>query len=247
MLAADCESAASKKEAMDPRLEAASHALAYVQSGMVLGLGSGATAGLFVDLLGERLRSGVLRDIVGVPTSEATTARARRQGIPLTTLDDHRRLDLAVDGADEVDPSLNLIKGLGRCLLREKIVVAHADRFLVLVDEGKLVDRLGTRGPLPVEIVPFAALAQVAWLDSISDRAELWEEADGSPIVTDNGNYLARCWFPSGIADPYALARTLADRPGIVDHGLFLDVATAVIAAGPAGVRVLNRTQTNPD
>jgi ribose 5-phosphate isomerase A len=230
---------------MDLKLQAATHALAYLHSGMVLGLGSGTTAGLFVDLLGERLRSGALRDIVGVPTSEATAARARRQGIPLTTLDEHRRLDLAVDGADEVDPSLNLIKGLGRCLLREKIVVVHADRFLVLIHEAKLVDCLGTCGPLPVEIVSFAALAHVAWLDGISGHAELWTEPDGSPIVTDNGNYLARCWFPGGIADPRALARTLADRPGIVEHGLFLDVATTVAVSGPAGMRVLNRTQTD--
>jgi ribose 5-phosphate isomerase A len=227
---------------LDLRTQAASHALAYVHSGMALGLGSGTTAGRFVDLLGERLRSGTLRDIVGVPTSEATAARACRQGIPLTTLDEHRRLDLAIDGADEVDPNLNLIKGLGRCLLREKIVVAHADRFLVLIDEAKLVERLGTRGPMPVEIVPFAAIAQVAWLDSISGRAELWKEADGSPVVTDNGNYLVRCWFAGGIADPHALARTLADRPGIVDHGLFLDVATAVVVSGAAGVRVLERS-----
>jgi len=227
---------------MDPRLQAASHALAYVHSGMALGLGSGTTAGLFVDLLGERLRSGALRDVVGVPTSEATAARARRLGIPLTTLDEHYRLDLAVDGADEVDPNLNLIKGLGRALVREKIVVACADRFVVLVDEAKLVERLGARCPLPIEIVPFAAIAQVAWLNSISGRAELWVEAGGSPVVTDNGNYLVRCWFASGIADPYALARTLADRPGIVDHGLFLDVASSVVVASPAGVRVLNRT-----
>jgi ribose 5-phosphate isomerase A len=230
---------------MDLKLQAASHALAYVHSGMVLGLGSGTTAGRFVDLLGERLRSGALRDIVGVPTSEATAVRARSLGIPLTTLDEHRRLDLAVDGADEVDPNFNLIKGLGRCLLREKIVVTHADRFLVLIDEAKLVDRLGSHGPLPVEIVPFAATAHVAWLDTISGRADLWKEACGLPVVTDNGNYLARCWFPGGIADPYALARTLADRPGIVDHGLFLDVATAVVVAGAGGVRVLNRTQAD--
>ena len=227
---------------MDPKLQAASHALAYVHSGMVLGLGSGTTAGHFVDLLGERLRSGALRDILGVPTSEATAVRARRQGIPLTTLDEHCRLDLAVDGADEVDPKLNLIKGLGRALVREKIVVTYADRFVVLVDEAKLVSRLGTRCPLPIEIVPFAATPQVAWLNSISGRAELWAEAGGSPIVTDNGNYLVRCWFPGGIADPHALACTLAGRPGIVDHGLFLDVATAVIVAGANGVRVLNRS-----
>ena len=226
---------------MDLKLQAASHALAYVHSGMVLGLGSGTTAGHFVDLLGERLRSGALRDILGVPTSEATAVRARRQGIPLTTLDEHCRLDLAVDGADEVDPKLNLIKGLGRALVREKIVVTYADRFVVLVDEAKLVSRLGTRCPLPIEIVPFAATPQVAWLNSISGRAELWAEAGGSPIVTDNGNYLVRCWFEGGIADAYALSHTLNERPGIVEHGIFLDLADQIIIAGADGIRTMER------
>lgn len=226
---------------MNLKQQAASRALAYVRSGMILGLGTGSTTTYFVEMLGERLQRGELRDIAGLPTSERTAARARAVGIPLTTLADHPRLDLAVDGADEVDPALNLIKGLGRALVREKIVEIHADCFLVVGDESKLVSRLGY-GPLPVEIVPFGAEAHVRWLNTLGCRAELWREADDSPVVTDNGNYLARCWFPAGIADPYALARLLADRPGIVEHGLFLDMASAVIVAGSEGIRVLERT-----
>ena len=226
---------------MNLKQQAASRALAYVRSGMILGLGTGATTTYFVEMLGERLQRGELRDIAGLPTSERIAARARAVGIPLTTLADHPRLDLAVDGADEVDPALNLIKGLGRALVREKIVEIHADCFLVIGDESKLVSRLG-RGPLPVEIVPFGAEAHVRWLNTLGCRAELWREADNSPVVTDNGNYLARCWFPAGIADPYALARLLAGRPGIVEHGLFLDMASAVIVAGSEGIRVLERT-----
>ena len=227
---------------MDLKQQAARQALTYVHSGMVLGLGTGSTAAQFIDMLGEQIATGMLQGIAGVPTSERTAERARALGIPLTTLAAHPCLDLVVDGADEVDPDLNLIKGLGRALLREKIIVAHADRFLVVVDESKLVSRLG-RGPLPVEIVPFGAEAHVCWLNTLGCRAELWRETDGSPIVTDNGNYLARCWFPNGdgIADPYALARALADRPGIVEHGLFLEMATCVVVAGAAGVRILER------
>jgi ribose 5-phosphate isomerase A len=225
---------------MNLKLRAASHALNYVHSGMILGLGSGSTNAYFLELLGEKLQRGELTDIAGVPTSEATAARACALGVPLTTLADHSRLDLAVDGADEVDPDLNLIKGLGRALLREKIVEIHADHFLVIGDESKFVSRLG-RGPLPVEIVPFAAVAHVRWLNTLGCRAELWREEDGSPVVTDNGNYLVRCHFPDGIADPYGLARALTERPGIFEHGLFLDMASTVILAGPEGVRVLER------
>ena len=225
---------------MDLKDQAASRALTYVQDGMVLGLGSGSTTAYFVNKLGERLQRGELRDIVGVPTSEDTAARAHALGIPLTKLDDCPRLDLAVDGADEVDPELNLIKGLGRALLREKIVEVHADCLLVIVDEAKLVPRLG-RGPLPVEVVPFSVEAHLRWLNTLGCQAEQWLEADGSPVVTDNGNYLALCRFPDGIADAYALARALADRPGIVEHGLFLDMANTVVVAGADGVRVLER------
>lgn len=226
---------------MDLKRQAAEEALTYVQSGMVLGLGSGSTAAYFVELLGERLKQGMLQEIVGVPTSEKTAEQARALGIPLTTLADRSRLDLAVDGADEVDPNLNLVKGLGRALLREKIIEIHAERFVVIVDESKLVDRLGTRGPVPVEIVPFEAKAHVRWLNTLARRAELWLEQDGSPSVTDNGNYLACCWFTEGIADPYVLARALADRPGIVEHGLFLDMASTVVVATAAGTQRLRR------
>jgi ribose 5-phosphate isomerase A len=224
---------------MDLKHHAALEALTYVESGMILGLGSGSTAAIFVALLGAQLRSGALSDVIGVPTSSRTAVQAKSLGIPLTTLAEHPHLDLAVDGADEVDPDLNLIKGLGRALLREKIIECHAERFLVIVDESKLVSRLGSRGPLPVELVQFEAAVHVNWLNTLGCRAELWLEEDGSPIVTDNGNLLARCWFPDGIDDAYALARVLADRPGIVEHGLFLDMATNVIVAAPGGTRIL--------
>ena len=225
---------------MNLKRKAAKRALEFIQSGMLLGLGTGSTTAYFIDMLAERINAGHLKDIQAVPTSQATASRARHLGIPLTTLADSYRLDLAVDGADEVDPRLNLIKGLGRALLREKIVEVAADRFLVIVDESKLVPQLG-RGPLPVEITPFEAQAQVFWLNALGCRAELWREVDGSLIMTDNGNYLARCWFESGISDAYALSRELADRPGIVEHGLFLDMASQVIVAGSDGIRILER------
>jgi len=145
-----------------------------------------------------------------------------------------------VDGADEVDPQLNMIKGLGRAALREKIIEMHARRFIVIVDESKLVVRLG-RGPLPVEIIPFESAIHIAWLNSLGCRAEQWLETDGSPVVTDNGNYLVRCWFESGIVDAYALSHTLNERPGIVEHGIFLNLASQVIIAGTDGIRTLER------
>ncbi len=221
--------------------EAAERAVDFIQSGMVLGLGSGSTANFAVDSIGARLRSGVLRDIVGVPTSEATAARARRLGIPLTTLLEHPVLDLVVDGADEVDPALNLIKGLGGALLREKIVEIAARRFVIVVDESKLVSRLGTRGPLPGEVTQFAWEVHARWLASLGCRAELRRDSSGDPYVTDNSNYIVHCTFPDGIPDPAALARTLIERPGIVEHGLFLGMATDVVVAGASGVRLIAR------
>lgn len=225
---------------MDLKAAAARRALDYVQDGMILGLGTGSTTGRFLDLLGERLQAGTLSGIAGVPTSGATAAHARSVGIPLTSLADHARLDLAVDGADEVDPNLNLIKGLGRALLREKIVAVHADRFLIIADESKLVPRLG-RGPLPIEIVSFGLEAHLRWLDGLGCCVELWLEESGRPVVTENGNHLALCRFADGIEDPYRLAAELSSRPGIVEHGLFLDMASYVIAAGQYEIRVLKR------
>ena len=225
---------------MNLKEQSARHALAYVRDDMVLGLGTGSTHAYFLELLGEQLQTGALTGIVGVPSSEGRAGRARALGIPLAALADPARLDQVVEGADEVDNDLNLIKGLGRAMLREKIVEIHADRFVVVVDESKLVRRLG-RGPFPVDVVPFGLEAQLRWLNTLGCRAELWLEEDGSPVVTDDGNYMALCRFPEGIADPYALARVLADRPGIAEHGLFLDMATDVIIAGTEGIRVLRR------
>ena len=225
---------------MNLKQESARRALDYVRDGMILGLGTGSTNAYFVDLLGEQLRTGALRDVVGVPTSEGTAEHARSLGIPLATLADHPHLDLAVDGADEVDQGLNLIKGLGRALLREKIVEVHAKRFVVIVDESKLVPRLG-RGPLPVDVLPFGIESHMRWLNSLGCRAELRHEKDGSLIVTDDGNFQAVLLFPEGIVDLYGLARKLSDRPGIVEHGLFLDMATDVIVAGEQGFQVLER------
>lgn len=226
---------------MNLKREAASHAVNDVRSGMVVGLGTGSTTAYFITMLGERIRSGVLQGVRAVPTSEVTAKRARELGIPLTTLAECSKLDMAVDGADEVDPRLNLIKGLGRALLREKMVETHAKRFVVVVDEAKIVPQLG-RGPLPIEIILFEAEAQVHWLNTLGCRAELWHEESGVPIKTDNGNYLVRCWFEGGITDAYELSRTLSDRPGVVEHGLFLDMANQVIVAGLDGIRILERS-----
>jgi ribose 5-phosphate isomerase A len=233
--------------AMNFKQLAAEYALNYVQDGMTLGLGSGSTAAYFIEALGERLRFEKLKDILAVPTSNATAAMASARGIALTSLSELSRsrekvvLDVAIDGADEVDPDLNLIKGLGRALLREKVVEIHARQLIIVVDESKIVTRLGTRGPLPVEIVPFEADIHVGWLNGLGCRAELWREEDGSPVVTDNGNYLVRCWFETGISNAYALALVMAERPGIVEHGLFLDMATRVVVAGSDGIRSMER------
>jgi len=218
---------------------AAKQALNYVKNGMVLGLGSGSTAWHFVDLLGKKISEGELIDIQAVSTSEVTTDQARSLGIPLTNLAKHDHLDLAVDGADEVDPNLNLIKGLGRAALREKIVVAHSNQFVIIVDQSKMVNRLGELKPLPVEIICFEAEAHIRWLNKLGCIANLFIEDDGNPVITDNGNFLVLCKFPEGIIDPYDLRRKLNDRPGIVEHGLFLDLATRVIVASEDGIREL--------
>jgi ribose 5-phosphate isomerase A len=196
---------------MNLKEQAAGHALSFVQDGMILGLGSGSTSAIFVDLLGEKIKAGALKDIVGVPTSEDTTRRARGLGISLTSLAELAKkrgksvLDLAIDGADEVDPQLNLIKGLGRAALREKIVEMHARRFIVIVDESKLVPRLG--GPCR-----WRSFLRVRHPHCLAEqpgcRGRAVAGTDGSPVITDNGNYLVRCWFEGGITDAYALSHT---------------------------------------
>jgi ribose 5-phosphate isomerase A len=210
-----------------------------VLPGMILGLGTGSTVAFFLEALGRRYQAGELPGILGVATSVSTEARAKTLGIPLTTLENASPIDLTVDGADEVAPNLDLIKGLGGALLREKMVAQASLHFLVVVDEGKLVQRLGTLSPLPVEVVPFGWRSHLPFLEGFGARAKLREEPSGRPFETDNGNFVLDCRFQGGIADPAALDRALSDRAGILESGLFLGLATKVLVGGEGGVRPL--------
>jgi ribose 5-phosphate isomerase A len=209
---------------------------------MKLGLGTGSTVAFFLEALGGRVRRGELPGIVGVPTSIRTESAAQELGIPLTTLEEAGTLDLTVDGADEVDPRLDLIKGLGGALLREKMVAQVTRRLIIIIDVGKLVEQLGTRGPLPVEVIPFAWKSHLPFLEALGAEAAIRQDSRGSPFTTDNGNYLLHCRFPGGILDPTELQNTLANRAGIVDTGLFLDLADEVIVGGEGEARVVSRT-----
>lgn len=220
---------------------AAAEAVARVRSGMRLGLGTGSTVAHFLDLLGAEISEGRLTGIVGVPTSERTTMASRALGIPLTNLAETPRLDLAVDGADEVDPRLDAIKGLGGALLREKMVAQAADQFLLIVDEGKLVQGLGEKSPVPVEVVRFGWESHLPALEGAGARPVLRVGPDGEPYVTDNANYIIDAHFPEGIGDPVSLERSLSARAGIVETGLFLGMAAAVMVASPQGTRVMER------
>jgi ribose 5-phosphate isomerase A len=220
---------------------AAERAVEFVRSGMAVGLGTGSTVRPLLELLAGRLRDGALRSVVAVPTSEDTAQRCRALGIPLVTLEEYPELALAIDGADEVDPRLNLIKGLGGAFLREKIVALAAKRFVVVADESKLVRRLGTRAPVPVEVVPFGWSSLVPFFEKLGAEPTLRRGPDGSTYLTDNGNYVVDCRFRRGIADPGAVARALARRTGVVEDGLFLRIARAAVVAGARGVRLLRR------
>lgn len=220
--------------------EAAVRALEEVESGMRLGLGSGSTVAHFLDALGEKLAQGALTDVAGVPTSVGTAEHAGRLGIPLGDLHRLAPLDLTVDGADEIDPSLRLIKGLGGAMLREKMVAEASSRMTVIGDDSKLVDALGEKAPLPVEVVPFAWETHVPFLERLGARPVLRRADDGAPYATDNGNYVLDCRFPGGIGDPPALQEALRRRTGVVASGLFLGLATRAVVAGPGGVRVLS-------
>lgn len=219
---------------------AAERAAEWIRDGMTVGLGTGSTVRHLLDVIAERRAAGEWAGIVGVPTSEDTTRRARRLGIPLATLDERPRVDVTIDGADEVDPQLRLIKGLGAALLREKIVAAASRELVIVADDTKVVDRLGTRAPLPVEVDPFGAAIQTGFLRGLGAEPVL-RVRDGAPVVTDGGGRIYDCRFPDGIADPEALERALLMRPGILECGLFLGMATAVVIAGADGVSVRTR------
>jgi ribose 5-phosphate isomerase A len=227
----------------DLKRAAAERAVALVEDGMRLGLGTGSTAAHFVALLGERVRGGL--KVVGVPTSEATRAQAEREGVPLTTLDDRPELDLTVDGADELDADLRLIKGGGAALLREKIVAAASRRMIVIADGSKRVETLG-RFPLPIEVVPFGlgatrrAIAGVLERYGIAGDLRLRLTPAGEPLRTDGGHFIfdAHC---GRIDEPETLACGLKALPGVVEHGLFLGLATGALVATERGVMAWGR------
>jgi len=201
-----------------------------VNDGDVVGLGTGSTAYFAVVAIGERVKAGL--KIAGIPTSEATAKLARELGIPLTTLDEHPVIDITIDGADEIGPHLNLIKGGGGALLREKIVASASKKMIVVADSSKAVKALG-KFPLPVEIIPFAEAVLSKKITALGATCKLRTKTDGSPFVTDEGHHILDCSFGK-IARPAALARTLSDMPGVVEHGLFIGVAKmAMVGKGP--------------
>lgn len=228
----------------DPgKLAAADAAVALVRSGQVVGLGSGSTATVFIRQLAVAVRAGRLRDLRGVPTSKASEALARELGLPLVGFDEIERCDVTVDGADEVARgSLDAIKGLGGALLREKIVAQNTTRFVIIVDESKVSDRLG-RSLLPVEVLPFGLPAHERFLRSLGLTPTLRMDG-GAPYTTDNGNYIFNCGLPAGV-DPRALAAGLAARAGIVEHGMFLGMAERVLVGTPDGATELTVTHPN--
>src|SRR5262245_21752709 len=215
---------------------AAASALELVADGMRIGLGTGHAAAMFVDMLADRVRSGLR--VVGVPTSEATAARATSLGIPLGALDDDdEELALTVDGADEVAPNLDLVKGFGGALVRERIVAAASRRQVILVGHEKLVDRLGTRGRIPIEVVPFACGLVLRRVRALG-LDPLVRVADGRPVVSDNGNLTIDCGLTTPLADAHAARVLEADLraiPGVVDTGLFLGTAERVLVGHPDG------------
>jgi len=223
---------------MNLRQMAAARAVELVHSGMVVGLGTGSTARYAIEIIGQRLHDGTLLSIVGIPTSSGTVRIATEAGIPLTTLREHPSIDLTIDGADEVDPDLRMIKGQGGALLHEKIVARASRREVIIADDSKLVQVLGTKAPLAVEVVPFG---WPTYLDAIRGLGcePVLRLAGEHPYMTDEGNYILDCRF-QGIRDPEGLERQLNLIPGVVENGLFIGLASLVIVAAESGIRELS-------
>jgi ribose 5-phosphate isomerase A len=222
----------------DQEKEAAGRAAAkLVRAGDIVGLGTGSTAYFAVVALGERVKAGL--KIIGIPTSVRTADLARAVGIPLTTLDEHPEIDITIDGADEVDPKLNLIKGGGGALTREKVIATASEKMVVVADSGKIVPVLG-KFPLPVEVIAFARTVVERKIVSLRGSPKLRLKLDGSPYLTDNGNEILDCSFGK-IDDPPALAQTLSNTPGIVEHGLFIGLAELALVGRDGRVEELRR------
>jgi ribose 5-phosphate isomerase A len=224
---------------------AAESAVAQVVDGMIVGLGSGSTAALAVSALGKRVREGLR--VIGIPTSERTAGQARALEIPLATFREYAQIDVTIDGADEVEAgNLDLIKGLGGALLREKIVADASKRLVIVVDETKIVDHLGERGPVPVEVIPFGWQSAAHKLRGLGANAVLRKGPDGEPFRSDGGHYILDCAFGL-IAGAEALARELDHIIGVVEHGLFIGLTSEVRVGGAGGVRVFtSATESGP-
>ena len=229
-------------DAEELKRQAAEAAFVHVQSGMVLGLGTGSTVAHLLDLLGEALSSGKLTDVVGVPTSVQTEVHAREVGIRLIELSERPSVDLTIDGADEISPELDLIKGAGGALLREKMVAQASARVVIIADGSKAVARLGTVAALPVEVIAWCWETHVRFLESWGADVCVRGE-DGSPVWSENGNVFLDCRFPEGIQDPSALDGALSARAGIVESGLFLGLADEAWIASEDGIATLRRAE----
>jgi ribose 5-phosphate isomerase A len=235
----DAASRGTERDAL--KREAAAAAAALVHDDMIVGLGTGSTAAFALEILAERHRQGLR--FLGIPTSQRTADRAAALGIPLTSVSAHRQIDLTIDGADEVEHgTLNLVKGLGGALLHEKIVASHSRRLVIIADGAKLVDRLGTHGPVPVEIVAFGIDATQAALEGLGAEAHVRLSAEGQPFVTDSGNRIIDCNF-GAIADPARLEERIRRIVGVVESGLFISRAALVFVADASGVHRLESPQ----
>jgi ribose 5-phosphate isomerase A len=222
--------------------QAAERAVEFVKPGMVVGLGHGSTALFALRRIAELLRIGKLSDILGIPCSTQVEREARQLAIPLTSLDEHPTVDVTIDGADEVDSNLDLIKGGGGALLREKIVAQASRREIIVVDESKLSPALGTRWAVPVEVTPFGWRSQVLYLESMGAQVSLRQDRSGKRFLTDQGNLLVDCDF-GPLPEPSKLAAKLDARAGIVGHGLFLGLTTDLVVANAQGVRHVERAK----
>ena len=222
--------------------KAAVRAVDFIESDMVIGLGTGSTANYAIKEIGDKIQSGKLQNVVGIPSSERTAILARELNIPLTDLDVHPTIDLTIDGADEVDPDLNVIKGGGGALLHEKIVAQASRRIIIVVDESKLSPQLGTKWALPIEVVPFARRTEQIYLESIGGSVTLRVDENKSPFLTNQQNLILDTHFGQ-ISDPGGLVSRLNIRAGIVEHGLFLGLVTDVIVAAQEDIRHLRRNK----
>lgn len=222
------------------KTQAAKEAVTFLKSGMIVGLGTGSTATIAIKIISQLLQAEALDDILGIPSSVKTARLAQELGIPLTSLEEHPEIDVTIDGADEVDPELNLIKGGGGALLKEKILAQASKEVIIVVDESKLSPKLGTKWALPVEVLPFAWKTEAYFLESLGAAAAIRKLSDETLYRTDQGNLIIDANFGE-IQQPDALAQKLQERAGIIEHGLFIGLASMVISSGKSGIQKLTK------